>query len=83
MLSNPCLQEHVQIIASNGKGEASRTFLETKVRGGCDFVPYSAVLWKYHVSGLLINGVLMSSVFEMGYEERLWGVLQGRSPGRA
>lgn len=81
MLSKPCLQEHVQIIASNGKGEESRTFLETKVRGGYDLVPYSAVLWKYHVSGVLINGVLMSSVFEMGYEERLWGVLQGRSPG--
>lgn len=81
MLSNPCLQEHVQIIALKGKGEESRTFLEMKVRGGYDLVQYSAVLWKRHVSGVLINGVLMSSAFEMGCEERLWGVLLGRSPG--
>jgi hypothetical protein len=44
-------------------------------------VQYFAVLWKCPVPGVLINGVLMSSDFEVGCEERLWSVLQGRSPG--
>lgn len=65
-------QEQDQIIASNGKrGGIWNILLETKVRGDCDLAQYSAVLWKCPVPGVLINGMLMGSDFEVGCEERL------------
>lgn len=38
------------------------------------------MLQKRRVSGVPISRVLMSSASEEGWQERVWGVLRGRSP---